>query len=87
MFDVFDLLYMIKDAYEKAFTRVNIVSGFKKAGIWPVSGDVILSVPRPHSAETKSEIMSVEKLQMLFEAKRAGKETGQSMQPRVLKPE
>ena len=85
VFDVFDLLYMIKDAYEKAFTRVNIVSGFKKAGIWPVSGDVILSVPRPRSAETPSAIMSVEELQLLFEAKRAAKEASECLQPVVLK--
>ena len=77
MFDVFDILYVIKDAYVKAFTRVNIVSGFKKAGIWPVSGYVILSVPRPRSAETPSEIMSAEELQLLFEAKRAAKEASQ----------
>ena len=30
VFYVFDLWYMIKDAYEKEFTRVNIVSGFKR---------------------------------------------------------
>ena len=79
VFDVVDLLYMINDAYEKAFTRANIVSGFKKEGIWPVSGDAILSVPRPRSAETPSEIMSVEELQLLFEAKRDAKEAGQCL--------
>ena len=73
VFDFFDLVYMINDGYEKAFSGVNIVSGFKKAGIWPVSGDVILRVSIPRSAETPSEIMSVEQLQLCFEAKWAAK--------------
>lgn len=85
VFDVFGPLYMIRDTYKEAFTRVNIVSGFKKAGVWPVSGDLLLSVPRPLCAETASEMMSMEELKSLFEAKRVANASGQCLQPVVLK--
>lgn len=34
-FDQFDVLHMMKSAYINAFTAPNIISGFKKTGIFP----------------------------------------------------
>ena len=61
---------MLIHAYQAAFTEANIVTAFRKSGIWPVDSKQLLSVPRPVSREQIGTILNVEDLERMFEEKR-----------------
>lgn len=68
--DTFSFCDMLKFAYEKSFTPQNIKSGFRKAGLYPLDSSQLLSVPRPVNADNLTEMLTVDELERLFEAKR-----------------
>lgn len=84
-YDTFDFLKMMKVAHEEAFTRANIKSCFREAGLCPLDPSTVLSLPRPLSTERCSTIASVEQLRTILEEKRQAKRNGLSIQPVVLK--
>lgn len=84
-FDLFDLLQLMKDAYESSFTRQNICSAFAKSGLWPIDVGPLISVPRPRSADAHSEMVDVDELRALFEAKREAALQDSVLQPVVVR--
>ena len=63
---VFEFCGMLSYAYRVSFSEKNIITAFKKSGIWPVDSTQLLSVPRPASAERGDDILDVEKLERHF---------------------
>ena len=58
-YDVFDYLKIMREAFYRAFTRSNIMSGLKNSGIRPLGSKVLLGVPRPESSYHKIRLLSV----------------------------
>ena len=70
-YDLFDLCIFIRDAYERSFTRENILSSFSRTGVNPMGSGDLLCVPRPISKDEPSKMVSVADLANLLEEKRA----------------
>ena len=68
--DLYDLCGILKQAYHVAFTRANIKSGFRRAGLWPVDSSKLINVERPADATSAATFLTVEELQAAYEAKR-----------------
>ena len=83
--DLFDLMKLMRSAYECAFPRSNIQKAFKKSGIWPLNPAAVLNIPRPISASAPSKIVTVQELSQLLEERRTEKRAGLKLQPVVLK--
>ena len=69
-FDVFDFCSMLRHTYEKSFSRKNIITSFRKSGIWPMNPRQLLYAPRPAGRENLEEVMDVDRMCRLMEAKR-----------------
>ena len=67
---LFDLCGIMKHAYHVAFTRTNITSGFRRAGLWPVDSSKLLNVERPANGTSSATFLTLEELQTAYEAKR-----------------
>lgn len=68
--DLFDLCAIMKQAYDFAFTRANIKSGFRRAGLWPFDCSKLLNVQRPSDGTSSATFLTVEEIQAAYEAKR-----------------
>ena len=58
-YGLFDRYLFMCDAYERFFTRDNILSSFARTGISPIGPGDTLSVPRPVSKDASSTMNSV----------------------------
>ena len=58
-YDLFDLFIFIQDAYERSFTRKNILSLFSRTGINPIGSGDLLCVLWPLSKDAPSMMVSV----------------------------
>ena len=84
-FEQFDLLHIIRRAYEKSFTTKTIVRAFEKSGIRPVNGDCLWRSSRPRSADNVDVMMTRHGLEVLLEHMSARLRAGACIQPVVLK--
>lgn len=84
-FDQFDLLHMIRQAFEKTFTTSVISSAFRKSGMWPVDSTHLLSVPRPAAYNEPNTVLSTDDLKRMMEEKRSAVRNGDCLQPVVSK--
>ena len=80
-FDQFDLLHMITRAYAASFTKTNILSSFRKSGLWPFDGSALLGVPHPATASEPDAMITVDQLSAMLYAKRAQAREGNCLQP------
>ena len=80
-YDIFDYLKIMREAFFVAFTRRNILSGFAKAGIWPLHPPSLLSRPLPESSRNRGGIMTVEELANMLEMKRSDRRNGLGLRP------
>lgn len=85
VYDVFDYLKVMREAYGLAFTRKNVLSGFEKSGIWPLNYKALLNTPRPASTINTYKILSVCQLEELMEGRRARRREIMGIQPVVTK--
>ena len=86
-YDLFDLCIYMREAYERAFTRENILSAFARTGINPSGAGDLLCVPRPVSKSAPSTMISVEDLTSLLEDKICSMRRGMLLQVPVLRRE
>lgn len=84
-FDQFDLFHMLHRAYMSTFTICNIRSAFRKAGVYPVNGDLLLGSARPVSAQQADTVLNAEALLTLLEEKRDRIRKGECLQSVVLR--
>ena len=84
-YDLSDLCIFMRDAYERAFTRDNILSSFARTGINPIGSGDLLSVPRPVSKDAPSALVSVEALATLLQEKRGSIRRSMLLQVPVLR--
>lgn len=68
-FDMFDFCGMLLHAYGKAFSRQDIVTSFRKTGIWPMNPTQLLCVPLLAGYNNLEEVMDVNKQCDLMEEK------------------
>jgi len=71
VWDMLDFCSMLREAYERSFTPVNIRASFRRAGVWPLDPSKLLSSARPAAADNLREVRSPIQLELLFEQKRA----------------
>ena len=83
-YDICDYLKIMREAFSLAFTRRNILSGFAKAGIWPLHGPALVSRPLSESARNRGRILTVDELADLLELKRAERRNGLGLRPRMM---
>lgn len=81
LFDQFYLLHMMKRSDQDSFTKKNILSSFKKSGLWRFNVSVLLRVPHPASAKKPDEMISIEYFTVMLETKRSQVPQGTSRQP------
>lgn len=65
--DEFDYCTMMREAYYKTFTRENIASGFRRAGMWPCDPNRLINIPRIRDDDT---VASVEMLEQMMNDRR-----------------
>lgn len=54
------------------FTCADIITSFRKSGLWPVDRHQLMDVPRPRDASTAHELLAVNKLEDLYVQHRTG---------------
>ena len=69
-FDVFDFCGMLRHACEKSFSWKNSITSFRKSEIWPMNPRQLLSAPRPAGRDNLEEVIDVDRMCRLMEAKR-----------------
>ena len=74
---------MMREAYNRAVRRKNIMSGFKKTGIWPMYSTVLLGVSRSESSNLNCRLASVNGIESLMERRRMEKSTSLEIKPTV----
>ena len=74
---------MMREAYSRAFTRKNITSGFKKAGIWPMDSTVLLEVSGPEPSKLNCRLLSVSEIGSLMKRRRMEKRKSLGIKPTV----
>ena len=84
-FDFFDLLQLIRYAYENSFIPTNISKAFEKCGLFPVNAKKLLSVCRPRDANNPDNMCDADMLKDMVEAKRGWLRRGECLQPVVLR--
>ena len=67
--DTFAFCSMLRYAYKKSFSNGNIISAFRRSGIWPLDAYQLLSIPRPQS-HMHQVTMSVAELEQLLQVRR-----------------
>jgi len=82
-YDIFDFLKLLHAAYLKAFTVLNVQSGFRRTGLWPFNPNVLLSQARPLSTSKPFEIATVDAIVSMLETKRAAIANGMGIRPQV----
>ena len=76
---------MMTTAFMKAFTKRNICSAFKKAGVWPVNTETLLGTSLPRSASDPDTMLNPDQLQEMLRAKRRQIREDGPLQPVVVK--
>ena len=61
--NMFDFLKLVRTAYEKAFTRLNITSSFAKSGVHPLDWIILTNTPRPLSSEHANKLATVQDIE------------------------
>ena len=61
----------MKHAIHNSFTRNNITSAFRGAGLWPVEKFAFLNTPRPRSQDEPLRMLSVTEIEQIYQLKRA----------------
>ena len=56
---LFDICGILCEAYNKSFTNANIVSAFRRSGIWPLDRDKLLSEELRNDSNTDARLLSV----------------------------
>ena len=84
-FDLFELLHLIRQAYENAFIPTTISKAFEKCEIFPVNVKKLLHVCRPRHTNNLDDICNVELLKYTVEAKRERPRRGDCLQSVVLR--
>ena len=74
---------MMREAYNRAVRRKNIMPGFKKAGIWPMDSTVLLGVSHPESSNLNCRLVSVNEIESLMEQRWMEKRTSLEIKPTV----
>ena len=68
--DMYQYCEILSLAYQKSFTRENIVSPFRRSGLWPLDLHLLLNFPLPWDANALDEILGPAQLIELLESKR-----------------
>lgn len=79
-FEQFDLLRLIRRAYQESFHMSTIVRSFRKAEIWPINAVVLLYTQPPRSQTEFSVVMIPSDLFLWMEEKRARVRRGDYLQ-------
>ena len=66
---IFDLCGIMKQVYERAFTRANITFRFKQTGLWPVDFYSLLGVNRPSDGTSNAKCLTVDHLKDAYGSK------------------
>lgn len=69
--DSFTFCFMLKFAYEKAFSNHNIKTAFRELGVYPLDPSQVLGVPRSKNAQNIDLMLDVGRLGGQFEEKRS----------------
>lgn len=83
VYDVFDCLTFITNAYSVSMTSYNIISTFGATGLCPVNPGKLQNVPRPSALAKASVILSVVDLEALMVLKRERRAAGLGICPMV----
>lgn len=84
-FEQFQLLHMMRVAYEKSFTLTNVVRSFSVSGMFPVCAEKLIGTPRTQSRDLHSIMSGVKEMENLITAKRERLRQGHDIQPVVLR--
>lgn len=68
--DLFELSSIIHHAYLRSFTPKTITDAFRKSEMWPLDRTVLMSSPRPLDLDKQGDIISIERMEDLFQEKR-----------------
>eukprot|EP00171_Calliarthron_tuberculosum_P021386 IDg21386t1 len=75
---LYDMCRAFTAAYNLAFSWANIVAGFEKTGLWPLSPDRLLSRSLPLSHDDIETVLEVPDLKKMLAEKRRGRRPGSS---------
>eukprot|EP00171_Calliarthron_tuberculosum_P006015 IDg6015t1 len=67
VYDTFDFCGMLSSAFRKYFTPENVISSFRRSGIWPLDSSKLLSSPCPASEAEIYRVLTPIDLQRLLE--------------------
>ena len=67
--DTYQLHALLRYSYREAIAVQSIQKAFEAAGLWPVDGTKLISVPRPGDSFQASKIISPNRMEKMFRQK------------------